>query len=255
MKKLIQVLSKSLIVLIFLCALSCEYNDYPIDNDYYIAEFPGNKKAAISYTFDDNCQSSFSIIAPLLKEYGYSATFFIIAGRIKNDADWQQWRDLNDVGFEIGNHSLNHLELAKIPDRSSLTNEINQSYDLIRAKIGQAPFSFAHPYNSTNDSVDAIVFQRHFASRISPKGFCNDWGIVSESTQDMVDFNWKEMVKRHEWLVIAGHGVNDGYKPITKDLLLHMLIKTKGKEGDLFIGNFGTMSKYKMEIFPGFNRI
>src|SRR5262245_14735618 len=68
-------------------------------------------------TFDDSVASQYSVVRPILKRYGFGATFFISEGfslpTNKNDyMTWEQIRELNDDGFEIGNHTRDHLGVS-----------------------------------------------------------------------------------------------------------------------------------------------
>lgn len=68
--------------------------------------------------FDDSLRDQFEYARPLLKQYGFGATFFITEkeaspmGPAFSDKsvymDWDQIAALEADGFEIGNHSLHH---------------------------------------------------------------------------------------------------------------------------------------------------
>ncbi len=64
-------------------------------------------------TFDDGNKSDYTYVAPLLKRYGFGATFFITEGLgFLNNKDhyltWEEIRELHAEGFEIGNHTRYH---------------------------------------------------------------------------------------------------------------------------------------------------
>lgn len=65
----------------------------------------------IVLTFDDAVRSHLEIVAPLLKEHGFGATFFISHAWM-NDREhflsWEQAARLHQMGFEIGNHTWTH---------------------------------------------------------------------------------------------------------------------------------------------------
>src|SRR5437867_10927827 len=68
-------------------------------------------------TFDDSVASHYSVARPILKRYGFGATFFITEGfsfrTNKQDyMTWEQIKTLHQDGFEIGNHSRDHLGAA-----------------------------------------------------------------------------------------------------------------------------------------------
>ncbi|MFM7100966.1 MAG: polysaccharide deacetylase family protein, partial [Verrucomicrobiota bacterium] len=68
-------------------------------------------------TFDDSVASQHRVVRPLLKQYGFGATFFITEGFSfpTNKVDyltWEQIAELHRDGFEIGNHTRSHLGVS-----------------------------------------------------------------------------------------------------------------------------------------------
>src|SRR5205085_10544342 len=64
-------------------------------------------------TFDDASKSHFTIARPLLKKYGFGATFFVSEGfdfatNKRDYMTWDQIAALHKDGFEIGNHTRDH---------------------------------------------------------------------------------------------------------------------------------------------------
>src|SRR5688500_9054676 len=69
-------------------------------------------------TFDDSKASHYTVVRPLLKKYGFGATFFITEGfsfhTNKDDyLTWEQIAQLHRDGFEIGNHTRDHKGVSK----------------------------------------------------------------------------------------------------------------------------------------------
>jgi peptidoglycan/xylan/chitin deacetylase (PgdA/CDA1 family) len=69
-------------------------------------------------TFDDSAKSHYTVVRPLLKEYEFGATFFITEGfdfkeNKKDYMTWEQIRELHEDGFEIGNHTRDHLGITE----------------------------------------------------------------------------------------------------------------------------------------------
>ena len=65
-------------------------------------------------TFDDSAQSHFTIVRPILQKYNFGATFFITEGFDfpSNKQDYMTWEQISQLhkdGFEIGNHTRDHL--------------------------------------------------------------------------------------------------------------------------------------------------
>jgi len=235
-----------IILLISLSTQMCAYDDIQFAGDIHIAGFPDDKEAAIAFTFDDNCPSSLTTIAPLFSKYGYPATFFVIPGIVRQD-QWQKWRDLSDSGFEIGNHSLTHPDLTRVKNIKRLDQEINGAHEIITQKIGKAPFSFAHPGHTYNATVDSMVFQKHYATRAFPSNFCTWWGLTSKCSDYSFEDFLDEGVDKNWWMVIAAHGVDDGWEPISKRFLEKGLNLVKNKSDKIFVDHFGNLARYKMQ--------
>jgi peptidoglycan/xylan/chitin deacetylase (PgdA/CDA1 family) len=67
-------------------------------------------------TFDDSVKSQATFVAPLLKQYGFGATFFVTDDpRFRGDRymTWEEIRELHQAGFEVGNHSARHVDVSK----------------------------------------------------------------------------------------------------------------------------------------------
>ena len=71
----------------------------------------------VVFTFDDGCASNATIAAPILKQHGFSGTFYVSdAYGFRERKDWYMtWRQIKgmaDDGFEIGNHTRGHGMLS-----------------------------------------------------------------------------------------------------------------------------------------------
>src|SRR5437588_9421467 len=64
--------------------------------------YPEEKSVAI--TFDDGCETDLITAAPILKENGFNATFYVTAGRVGQPGylSQEQLRQLELLGFEFG---------------------------------------------------------------------------------------------------------------------------------------------------------
>src|SRR5438874_9304232 len=68
-------------------------------------------------TFDDASKSHYTVARPLLKKYGFGATFFVTVGWdfATNKTDYMTWGEiaqLHQDGFEIGNHTRDHARVT-----------------------------------------------------------------------------------------------------------------------------------------------
>lgn len=112
-------------------------------------------------TFDDATASQYSIVAPILKEYGFGATFFICEfppnfSDTSKYMNWRQIRELDLMGFEIANHTRNHPAIAKLTDDKIIEqlNYIERKCDSMKIK---RPVTFAYPGYSLSLPVLKIL--------------------------------------------------------------------------------------------------
>lgn len=120
---------------------------------------------AIAITFDDGYKDNITKAASALKIRGIKATFFIttsniegksrkiwIGGRAREYMDWEDVRRLSSMGFEIGSHMVEHLDLTSL-DRDQLQYQFEGSKKAIAEKAGVEPITFSYPYGRINDLV------------------------------------------------------------------------------------------------------
>ena len=120
-----------------------------------------NEPGTIVLTFDDSVASHATFVAPLLKKYGFGATFFITEGfdfakNKKNYMTWEQIRKLHDDGFEIGNHTRRHISVGRQTEE-----QLHQDIAYIEKQCKKhgipKPISFCYPaYQTTNRAVRVL---------------------------------------------------------------------------------------------------
>ena len=101
--------------------------------------YPAGRNVCI--TFDDGCETDLIAAAPVLREFGFNATFYLTAGFLGTPGylNTHQVRELDAQGFEIGCHSMTHPYLNDLPD-PELKREI------VDAKL-QLENIIGHPIN------------------------------------------------------------------------------------------------------------
>src|SRR5258708_38925316 len=79
-------------------------------------------------TFDDAVKSHYNFVAPLLKKYGFGATFFVCEfppnfSDTSKYMTWPQIQQLAKSGFDIGNHTHHHVHVNGLA-KETLTEEL-----------------------------------------------------------------------------------------------------------------------------------
>ncbi len=125
----------------------------------------------VSIEFDDGYRSQFLLGLPVVQEFGYRPTNYIITDTVKNNASYgslymtaaqvKSWAAVGD----IGSHTVTHHSLSgDTPDGKFLTAaqqraELLDSKTYLTGLLGKAPTLFATPYCESDDAVTALAKQ------------------------------------------------------------------------------------------------
>ena len=115
-------------------------------------------------TFDDGYENVFKYGMPILKKLNFSATCFIVSKKIGSFNDWdkgkkkykkiklmnkKQIKEWIKNGFEIGSHTLDHLNL-KYLSNNNMKNQILKPKIFFKSNFGINVQSFSYPFGSYN---------------------------------------------------------------------------------------------------------
>jgi peptidoglycan/xylan/chitin deacetylase (PgdA/CDA1 family) len=109
---------------------------------------------AVMITFDDGYADNYSVAAPVLEKYGYPATFYIVTGSVGSAEymSWEQIKDLDRRGMDIGSHSETHLDLTLL-SAADLRSELSGSAAAITSQIGHPVYWLSFPGGSYDQDV------------------------------------------------------------------------------------------------------
>lgn len=116
-------------------------------------------------TFDDGFRACADQAVPVLQAYGFTATFFLVAGlmgetsRWMSEANvtlplmsWQRARELASAGFQFGSHTLTHPNLLGL-ESTRRRVELCDSRSRLEDELGRPVVHFAYPYGAYDASV------------------------------------------------------------------------------------------------------
>lgn len=126
-----------------------------------IAEGGGDAKT-LAISFDDGLKSVSTHAAPILKEYGLPWSFYPVTDWCDNPPDWldgkvMSWGEVEALmkdGAELGSHSVTHPDFSTV-DLARTADELGQSRETIRRRLGVAPASFAIPFGQSRNWSEA----------------------------------------------------------------------------------------------------
>ncbi|MCC6589420.1 MAG: polysaccharide deacetylase family protein [Bryobacterales bacterium] len=116
-------------------------------------------------TFDDAVKSHRAFVAPLLKELGFGASFFVTHNWMNDTANFMSWQDiaeLHEMGFEIGNHSWTHADFSQPRAAARLRGELALIENELRRVKVPKPVSFAYSGNGFGPEAVSVLQELGF---------------------------------------------------------------------------------------------
>jgi peptidoglycan/xylan/chitin deacetylase (PgdA/CDA1 family) len=123
------------------------------------------REHAVAITFDDGAETDLIIAAPLLKNAGFNATFYITVGYLgkRGYLSPTQLRELSGLGFEIGCHSMTHPYLSDLDSRG-LHREIVEARKELEQILGAPVKHFACPGGRYDQRAREVARQAGYDS-------------------------------------------------------------------------------------------
>lgn len=204
------------------------------------------EKGIITFSFDDGWSSQYTNAVPMLSAANIPASFHIITSETEGDDSYYMSsttiRRLQEQGFEVGSHTVNHcnLKTGRCPDGTpankldplTVEEELTQS-KLALEELGiRTVDTFVYPYGAykNNQTLSQVSAAGYIAARTTEEGF-NDKSsnpltlktqyinLAITDTPDGLQ-NLKEMIDaaivNKEWLILMVHQV-ESLEALTAD--------------------------------------
>jgi peptidoglycan/xylan/chitin deacetylase (PgdA/CDA1 family) len=128
-------------------------------------------------TLDDGYLDNLTFALPVLQRYGFTATCYVVSGRIGRHNDWDaeklgvqkplmtaaQLRTWHEGGMEIGAHTRSHPRLSQCTD-AQLLDEIAGSKSDLENVLGAPVTQFCYPYGDMDDHVADVTRASGYAA-------------------------------------------------------------------------------------------
>lgn len=146
----------------------------------YIAGEKAGKVAAI--TFDDSYLNVYENALPVLQEFGFTATNFVVANQIGGSNVWdvplgvapaacmsvEQLRRWSSFGHEIGSHTLDHVHLPQL-SQTEARRQISDSRGLLENLLGVDVSSFCFPYGDETQVDRKLTYEAGYSAATTTK--------------------------------------------------------------------------------------
>jgi peptidoglycan/xylan/chitin deacetylase (PgdA/CDA1 family) len=158
-------------------------------------------------TFDDGYLDNYESAFPILREYGFEGTFFIVSEFVDRGREgymtWPMIEEMAAAGHRIEPHSRTHPDLVG-KTHEELVWEILGSLETITAHIGYQPRYFCYPGGAYDETTIKMLQELDF------------WGAVTTANG-----SWHGFDNRYEWRRLRLHN----------DTTMHDFVRLLDPEG------------------------
>ncbi|MBU0974655.1 polysaccharide deacetylase family protein [Patescibacteria group bacterium] len=176
-------------------------------------------KGMVSFTFDDGFKSQYTNGYPILNQYGFKGTAYVIKNSIGANENYMSLSDLHtleDAGWEIGGHGETHADLNTLNEAQIRQEFGTGSYDYL-INQGFNVRSMATPYGRTVYNPSAKILSDYYeyvraygsGALLTYPLYYGKYGVPWEYTswtgaQSKID----SAATNKEWAVFTQHGVS-----------------------------------------------
>lgn len=136
----------------------------------YGEELPPNP---IILSFDDGYADNYYNMMPMVEAMNMKATMFMATNYIGREGyvSWQQLKEMQNRGIEIGSHTANHIPLDEVP-ADKLDDEIKLSKLLMEWNGMKTIYFFSYPNGVyTDESIQCLKNNNYLAAVTGDAGY------------------------------------------------------------------------------------
>ncbi|OWZ84966.1 polysaccharide deacetylase family protein [Natranaerobius trueperi] len=133
-------------------------------------------KRPVLITIDDGYRSTYTKAFPLLEEYNFDATLFMITERINQLSDEgydfltdDELLELEEAGIKVESHSVSHVPFTERKEdeqdhewRNRIQNELEESKEVLEQLLERKVNYFAYPFGAWDTQIENWVVDAEY---------------------------------------------------------------------------------------------
>ena len=131
-------------------------------------------KKPIVLTFDDGYDDNYTNLLPLLEERGMRGTVYMVTNDIGRPGylTWDQLRDMQNRGIELGSHTANHQPLTELSGQMR-QDELKLSKLLMEWNGLKTIFTFSYPNGAYDEGMPELLKENEYLTAVTGDGGLN----------------------------------------------------------------------------------
>lgn len=119
-------------------------------------------------TFDDGYEDNYTTMLPILEAHGMKAMVYMVTNDIGRPRylTWNELRDMQTRGIEIGSHTANHQALTNL-DKEKQAEEMKLSKLLMEWNGIHTVFSFSYPNGAYTEEMPEMLKENEYLTAVT----------------------------------------------------------------------------------------
>jgi peptidoglycan/xylan/chitin deacetylase (PgdA/CDA1 family) len=127
-------------------------------------------------TFDDGYEDNYTTLLPMLEDRHMTGTVYMVTNSIgrKGYLSWNQLRDMQNRGIELGSHTANHQPLTSL-DREKQAEEMKLSKLLMEWNGLKTIYTFSYPNGAYDEGMPDLLKENEYLTAVTGDGGLNNF--------------------------------------------------------------------------------